>query len=181
MRESSINESKSKPILRSQRHWIVGYISAFALLAAAIMFMPTEVLIWNLGSGSIYGHSILFWFSLFSGIFCFSRFKKENTYFKKHFSTKLPKKIFSLCRSSESKFLLVITAAMFLLFLIMFCFPIAALPRFILFGISIFLLGLYLGLNSYEYRIYRKHSTLTYRIPQKSQIRRDENDEHHQS
>ena len=177
MRESNRSELRSRRILRTQSRLITAYIISLAFLSVAIMLMPTEVLIWNFRSASIYGHSILFWLSLFSAAFCFSRFKKENTYFKKTFPAKLPQKAFTLYRSRESKGLYIATASACFLLLILFCFPFGALPRFILFAICMFLLGLYLGVNSYEYCIYHKHTMLAYRLSPKSQTRRDENDE----
>ncbi len=182
MRETNRSESRSRRILRSQSNLIMGYITALGALSVAIMLMPTEVLIWSLGSGSIYGHSILFWISLFSGVFCFNRFKKENAYFKETFPTRLPPKAPTLYRSRESKRLGIMTASAFLLLLILFYFPFNALPRFILFAVCVFLLGMYLSLNSYEYHIYRRHRMYVYSLsPKKSQTRRDENDENHQS
>ena len=177
MRERIRHRSDSTAILRTQRNLLVGYICALGALSVSLMLMPTELLIWELESGKIYGHSILFWISLFSAVFCFTRFKKENGYFKSTFPTRLPKKSPTLYRNRESKLLYLLSVCAFLLLLILFCFPFRSLPRFILFGICIFLLGLYLTLNSYEYHIYRKHSI--YCI--KPQTRRDENDENHQS
>ncbi len=181
MREVNRTAFRSKRILHSQGKLIIGYISSLIVLSAAIVCMPTDILIWNLKSGRIYGHSILFWISIVSASFFFTRFKKGNTYFKKYFPTECPPKTFSLFRNKGSKNLAVITAITFLLLLILSLVPISTFPRFILFAICSFLLGLYLGLNSYEYRIYHIHSKYTYRLPKKSQIRRDENVENHQS
>ena len=177
MREKFRHSSGSTAILSTQRNLLVGYICALGALSVSLMLMPTELLIWELGSGRIYGHSILFWLSLISVIFCFTRFKKENSYFKTAFPTRLPKKSPTLYRNRISKVLYLLSVCAFLLLLILFCFPFRSLPRFILFGICIFLLGLYLTLNSYAYHIYRKHSIYI----KKSQTRRDENDENHQS
>lgn len=177
MRERIRHRSDSTAILRTQRNLLVGYTCALGALSVSLMLMPTELLIWELESGKIYGHSILFWISLFSAVFCFTRFKKENGYFKSTFPARLPKKSPTLYRNRESKLLYLLSVCAFLLLLILFCFPFRSLPRFILFGICIFLLGLYLTLNSYEYHIYRKHSIYC----KKSQTRRDENDENHQS
>lgn len=150
-------------ILTAQRRLIVGYLACLTALAVAIAFMPTNVLIWDIPSGSIYGQSILFWLSLIGAIVCYHCFKRKNAYFKKQ-AAKRPQKHFTLCRSKESKWLLLVTAAAFVLFAAL---PVSTLPRFILFAVCIFLLGLYLGANSYAYHIYRKH---------KSHVRRDENE-----
>ena len=134
----------TKESVSAQRRLIVGYLAALTALCVAIALMPTKLLVW----GGIYGHSILFWLSLLCSIFCYIGFKQK--------TAKRSPKAFTLCRSKTSKCLLLITIAAFVLFLILQG-SVGSLPRFILFAVCIFLLGLYLGANSYAYHIYRKH------------------------
>ncbi len=153
----------AKSILRAQRRLIVGYLVALLTLAVSVALMPTKLLVW----GGIYGHSILFWLSLIGIIVCYIRFKRKNAYFKKS-RARLPTKALVLFRNKKSMWLLIATAAAFVVFLILQS-TVGAHTRFILFAACVFLLGLYLGGNSYEYHIYRKHL-------QKSHVRRDENE-----
>lgn len=180
MREINRNELRSNRILHFQSRMILWYIFSLIALSASIVCMPTDILIFDLKSGRIYGHSIVFWSSIVSAFIFFARFKKGNAYFKRAFPTQCPQKVFSLFRNKESKYLTLATATIFLLLLTLSFFPHSTFPRFILFSICSFLIGLYLGLNSYEYHIYRIHSKYTNRLPKKSQIRRDENVENHQ-
>lgn len=142
----------TKETLAAQRRLIVGYLASLSALCVAIALMPTKLLVWN----GVYGHSILFWVSLLCTIFCYFRFKRKS---QKH----SPK--FSLCRSRLSQCLLLLTVAALVPFVILQG-TMGSVPHFILFAVCIFLLGLYLGANSYEYHIYRKH--------RKSHVRRDE-------
>lgn len=154
--------TKSNKILRAQRALIVGYLIALAALATAVALMPTKVLVWNVGDGSIYGHSILLWLALVGVLTCYCCFKRKNSYFKGT-TVKLPKKAFGLCRSKECICLLPATAVALVLFLALQS-TLGPVFRFILFAVLVFLLGLYLGANSYEYLVYCKHR----------QVRRDE-------
>jgi len=138
----------TKESVSAQRRLIVGYLAALTALCVAIALMPTKLLVWDVDGSSIYGHSILLWLSFLCTIFCYSRFKQK--------AAKRPPKAFTLCRSKASKCLLLITVAASVLFLILQG-SVGSLPRFILFAVCIFLLGLYLGANSYAYHIYRKH------------------------
>ncbi len=135
--------TRSNKILRAQRALIVGYLVALTALAVAIALMPTKLLVF----GGVYGHSILFWLGFIGAIVCYMRFKKLAS---------LPKKAFTLCRSKASKCLLLATVAAFVLFVILQS-TVGSSLGFILFAVCIFLLGLYLGANSYAYHIYRKH------------------------
>ena len=182
MRDTSLTVPKSKQLLQVQGRLIKGYIASLVVMCVAISFMPTKVLIWNLNSGRIYVHSILFWISLFSAYICFRQFKKGNLAFKESFPGKLPRKSFSLYRTPASKLFAIITSACFFLLLIVAWFPVSTYVLFILFAICILFLGLYLGLNSYEFSIYCKHRKYILGLsPKKSQIRRDDNVENHQS
>lgn len=162
MNDMNINVQKSEIILRSQQKAWVGYIVGLFFLSLSILLMPTEVLLWHTAAGiKIYGHGLLFWASLLWMILCFHMFKKQNKFFRKTFATKVPQKRFTLCGNHEAKLLGTLAIIVFFIFTILSLFVRTSLPRFIVFSLFIFLLGLYLGLNSYEYQIYHKHRILT--------------------
>ena len=143
--------TKSNKILRAQRVLIVGYLIALTALCVAIALMPTKLLVF----GGVYGHSILFWVSLIGVTVCYLCFRKKNSHFKKT-TVKLPTKAFRLCRGKECKWFLLATLVAFVLFVILLS-AVGTAAGFVAFAAFALLLGLYLGANSREYRIYRKH------------------------
>ena len=182
MKNTNKPASRPKAALPAQRLLIRLYVLALGVLAVSVMLMPTQLLILKLPGGRIYGHSILFWLSLLATLLCYRLFKQKNAPFKASTSQRLPNKSFRLFRSPESRLSAYLFLCACVLFALLSCFLKSALPRFILFAVCVFLLGLYLGRNSYEYQIYRIHlQSYTRNSPRKSQIRRDENEKTHSS
>lgn len=180
MKNTNKPTPRLKAVPHAQKLLIRLYVLALGALAVSITLMPTQLLVLKLPKGSIYGHSILFWLSLLAVLLCFRRFKKNNASFQANPSQRLPDKSFRLFRSPESRLLAYLCLCACILFVLLSCFLKSALPRFILFAVCVFLLGLYLGRNSYEYQIYRIALQSHERnFPCKSQIRRDENEKNH--
>ena len=179
MKNSKSTTLTVSALTRIQRRTMLLYLLGLLGLSASMALMPTSLLRWQFPSGmTFYGNGILFWLSVILIIICCVRFRKRSKLYQMQFPSKLSSIAFSFTRNTEAKYTAIAAVGALLTFIITFCFATERQLRFTIFAVFLYLLGLYLWVNSTAYQTSRKYLYRSYSRrrtpPSMSQARRDE-------